>query len=414
MRQFSVAFSVALGSILGNKLRAGLTMLGMIIGVAAVVALLAVGKGTQEGISAQIRSVGTNVVFITPGAARTGGVRGAAGSQNSLTFEDAVAIQDADFANIVAVVPERTINVQAVAGLQNASTRVTGSTPEYQDARNVAVATGTFFDQDQFDGAESVIVLGATTATNLFPNGDAIGQTVGLSTNSQRISARVIGVLQAKGGSGFGNADDVILTPLTTMLRKLGATRTARGEQSVSQIDLQLIDEAAETRAQATSDVTGLLLARHRVSSADFQLQSQEDLIATITQVSGTFTLYMVAVAGISLVVGGIGIMNIMTVSVTQRTREIGLRKAIGATRNEILLQFLVEAMLVSMLGGALGIAIGGGGAILFTSGASRAIVTLDSIVLAFGVSVGIGLFFGIYPAAQAAQLNPIDALRYE
>jgi putative ABC transport system permease protein len=414
MRQLSVALGVATGSILSNKLRAGLTMLGMIIGVAAVVALLAVGKGTQEGISAQIRSIGTNVVFITPGAARQAGVAQARGSQNSLTYEDAQAIQDADFAGIDAVVPERTTNIQAVAGDQNSSTRITGTTPEYSEARNAKIDTGTFFDQSNVDNADSVVVLGPVTASDLFPNGDAIGQTIALSTNNQRITARVIGILQSKGGSGLGNSDDIILAPITTVMRKLGVTRTPRGEESISQITLELVDEAADTRAQATNDVTTLLLARHRVAQPDFQLQSQEDLITTITQVSGTFTLYMVAVAGISLVVGGIGIMNIMTVSVTQRTREIGLRKAIGATRNEILLQFLVEALMVSMLGGAIGILIGGGGAMAFTSGASRAIVTLDSILLAFGVSVGIGLFFGIYPAAQASNLNPIDALRYE
>jgi putative ABC transport system permease protein len=405
---------VALRALGSNKLRAVLTMLGMVIGVGAVIALMSIGQGMQAGVTSRISSLGSNLLFVTPGATTSGGVRTQAGSASTLTAEDAEAIAEA-VPQVSRVAPEASTRAQVVANGQNANTQVTGVTPDYQQVRNWELAQGEFITAEQVTARSLVAVLGATTAQNLFGDSDPIGQTLRVNNTT----LRVVGVLQAKGSGGMGNSDDVIFVPLTTAQTRLNRAQTASGGRTVSQINVQLVDESSATSDAAVAAIGELLLERHRKAEADFTVRSQEDLLATSTAVSGFITLFLGAVAGISLVVGGIGIMNIMLVSVTERTREIGIRKAIGARRSDILSQFLIEATVVSLVGGAIGIILGAGGSRLLDGinlggQAVETVVASGSIVLAFTVSVLIGLFFGVYPAVKASRLNPIQALRYE
>jgi putative ABC transport system permease protein len=410
---------VALRALTANKLRAVLTMLGMIIGVGAVIALMSIGRGMQASITAQISGLGTNLLFVTPGAQTQGGVRTQAGTAPTLTAQDADAIlSSGQVPEAAAVAPEATSNAQVVAGGQNVYTRLDGVTPDFLGVRNFQVAEGDFITQDNLTAHSLVAVLGATTAQNLFPDSDPVGQTIRVN----QVTLRVVGVLQAKGTQAAGNQDDVIYVPLTTAQTRLTRNRTANGGQTVSQINVQLVDANQSTSDAAVQHIGDLLRTRHKVAQDDFTIRSQEDLLATANQITGFITVFLGAVAGISLVVGGIGIMNIMLVSVTERTREIGIRKAIGATRGNVLTQFLIEATVVSVLGGAIGILLGGGGSRLLNgihlggagSQAIQTVVSPDAILLAFSVSALIGLFFGIYPAMRASRLNPIEALRYE
>jgi putative ABC transport system permease protein len=413
---------VALRALSANKLRTTLTMLGIIIGVSAVIALMSIGRGAQAQVASSIQSLGTNLLFIRPGSTRDQGVRSGAGSAPTLTMEDSDAI--ATLPNVVAAAPELGTGAQMLANGQNTNSRVTGVTEDYALVRNAPVAEGDWISKAQVDSRSSVVVLGDSVAKQLFPESDPIGQTVRMSVGGRTgTNFRVIGVTQAKGGSGLGNADDQVYVPITTVMARLFAQRTARGAPNVSTINIQVASESAMD--DTVSQIGDLLRTRHKVAQDDFTVQSQQDFLNTSNQITGTFTLLLGAIAGISLVVGGIGIMNIMLVSVTERTREIGIRKAVGARRRDILTQFLVEAMVVSVLGGALGIAIGGGLSALISQvqvpgqgGATptnlQTQVGLDSVMLAFFVSAAIGLFFGIYPATRASGLNPIEALRYE
>jgi putative ABC transport system permease protein len=407
---------VALRALGANKLRAVLTMLGMVIGVGAVIALMSIGQGMQAGITSQISSLGTNLLFVTPGATTSGGVRTQAGSAPTLTAEDAQAIVDSgEVPQVAAVAPEVSTRAQVVANGKNTNTQVTGVTPDYLGVRNWTLAEGDFIGDEQVTSKGLVAVLGATTAQNLFGDGDPLGQTVRVNN----VNLKVVGVLQAKGSGGFGNSDDVIFVPLTTAQTRLSRTQTASGGKTVSQINVQLVDQSDGTSSAAVSEITALLQERHRTTEPDFTVRSQEDLLATASSISGFVTIFLGSVAGISLVVGGIGIMNIMLVSVTERTREIGIRKAIGARRRDILAQFMIEAVVVSVVGGALGILIGAGGSRLLDGirlggQAIQTVVATSSIAMAFTVSAAIGLFFGVYPAVKASQLNPIQALRYE
>ncbi|HVG96481.1 MAG TPA: ABC transporter permease [Chloroflexota bacterium] len=410
---------VALRALGANKLRAALTMLGMIIGVGAVIALMSIGQGVQASVTSQIKGLGSNLLFVTPGATTSGGVRAQAGSAPTLTSEDADAIVDSgQVPQAVAVAPEAGNFGQVVANGQNTFTRLNGVTPDFLGVRNFSVAEGEFFSPEQISSRSLVAVLGATSRQNLFAESDAIGQTVRVNN----VNLRVIGVMASKGAQAQGNQDDVIYVPLSTMQTRLNRNRTARGGQTVQTINVQLADDQDETRVAAVQSIGELLRERHRVAEDDFTIRSQDDLLQTANQIAGFITIFLGSVAGISLLVGGIGIMNIMLVSVTERTREIGIRKAIGAKRSDILTQFLIEATVVSVVGGAIGILIGAGGSRLLNGlrlggpGAQpiQTVVSPDAILLAFTVSALIGLFFGVYPAVKASRLNPIEALRYE
>ncbi|MFN8474600.1 MAG: ABC transporter permease [Anaerolineae bacterium] len=404
---------IAFDSLQSNKLRAILTMLGIIIGVAAVILMVGIGRGAQASVENQIRSIGTNVMFITPGSSNQGGVRTAAGSAQTLTYADATAL--ASVPGVAAVAPEYDNRAQVVYQGNNVNTRVAGVTPEYTSVRNMNVANGAFIDAAQVQGSSAVVVLGANVAQNLFPAVDPVGQSVRI--NNQTF--RVIGVMEAKGGSGFGSQDDQVFIPITTATLRLFQPTQYRGSKVVSTINLQAASEdQVKTVQQAVTDT---LRERHNLTTADndFSILSQEDILQTASTVTGVFTILLGSIAGISLLVGGIGIMNIMLVSVTERTKEIGLRKAIGARKRDIMAQFLTEAAVLSVVGGLIGVTIAFiagsalGGINLGTFKLSPSI-GLDSVLLATMFSLGVGIFFGAYPANRAANLRPIEALRYE
>ncbi|MCL4465434.1 MAG: ABC transporter permease [Chloroflexi bacterium] len=406
------SLKMALRSLSANKMRAALTMLGMIIGVSAVIALMAIGQGATASVTSQIQGMGTNLLFVSPGAARQGGFSFGAGSAPTLTLEDAQAIAS-NVPSVVGVAPQANSRAQVVAGPNNTTTSILGTTPSYQDVRNFHVASGDFFTQANVDSRSRVALLGSTTAQTLFGDADPIGQEIKIN----RVSFKVIGVMETKGSQAAGNQDDVVIVPVTTLLQRLTRQRTSRGGLVVQQVNVQVADQQLMT--QAVDDIGNLLRDRHRVTEDDFTIRSQEDMLSTLETVTQTMTLLLGAIAGISLIVGGIGIMNIMLVSVTERTREIGIRKAIGAKQSDILIQFIIEAMVVSVIGGLMGILVGVGlseVASRFDLGGQQLhpVVAQEAVLLAFGVSAAIGLFFGIYPASRAAALNPIEALRYE
>jgi len=415
------SFRVAMASLVANKMRSALTMLGIIIGVGAVITLMSVGRGAQAMVTDQIRSMGTNLLFVMPGAARgEGGARQGAGTAPTLTYEDALALAEPGaIPEVAAVAPEMSSFAQVIAGGNNVNTRVSGVTPEYEDVRNFHPAEGGFITKQHVDARSTVAVLGSNVAATLFPGQSAVDQQVSLGFGNRRIRFRVIGVLESKGAQAMGNQDDIVLIPITTLQSRVMAQRTARGGHNVSTINVQLVSDDPQVMSSAVQNIGNLLRERHRVVEDDFTIMSQQDMLATANQIMGVMTLLLGSIAGISLVVGGIGIMNIMLVSVTERTREIGIRKAVGAKRRDILVQFLVESVVVSVVGGAVGILVGTGLSRLISSldlGGQRmqTLVSPDAILLAFGVSTAIGIFFGIYPASRAARLNPIDALRYE
>jgi putative ABC transport system permease protein len=399
---------IALATLSANKVRTVLTALGVIIGVASVVALLAIGSGTQEQIAERITRNGANLLTVRAEGAAGGGAA-------KLTLEDAQALSDpATVPDAAQVSPEYNSIAAVVAGPESQTTIIIGVTPAYMTIHNNKLALGSFIDDSQSNS--QVAVLGAQVAEDLFGEGaDPVGQTVRIKGQSYR----VIGVLETKGGGAFSFDDDAVLVPLEVAQRKLfgGRVAGAGGKAAVSSIVVQARDKDSIDRAKA--QIENLLRDRHRLPAGggadDFVVSNQQDLINTLTETSRTMTLYLGAIAAISLIVGGIGIMNIMLVSVRERTREIGLRKAIGARERDILAQFLIEALLLSTSGGVIGLVIGVLIAVFANeTGQSRALVSPESVVLAVGFAMAVGLFFGIEPARRAARLDPIEALRYE
>ncbi len=391
-----------------NKVRTGLTMLGIIIGIASVIAMISIGQGAQGSIQASIQSIGSNLLIVMPGAQRTPGVQVSTGrgASRSLKAEDATAIAQS-VAGVKAVAPELSGRYQVTAKGTNTNTSVDGVTAAYPDVRNVAIDLGTFISDQNDKSLSRVAVLGPTARDDLFGVGvDPTGQVIRI----KGMQFNVIGVTKTKGGSGFGSQDDMIFIPLVT------AQKFLAGADYVSTVSVQA--SSADIMTQIQSDITDLLLVRHKISdptAADFNVMNQADIVATASSVTGTFTMLLAAIAGISLLVGGIGIMNMMLTTVTERTKEIGLRKAIGAKSKDINLQFLIEAVAMTFIGGVIGVGLGWGvGYIVSSLGIIQTSISLMSVFLAFGVSAGIGIIFGYYPARRASKLNPIEALRFE
>ena len=397
---------IALDGLRANKMRSILTMLGIIIGVGAVIAMVSIGMGVREKVQKSIASLGSNLLIVMPGATAPSGVRVAAGSTTTMTYKDAQAIAR-EIAGVSMVAPMVQRQYQAVYGGKNWITTMQGTTPEFLDVRNFELAEGNFISQRDLDTRDRVAVLGSTVVENLFGEMNPIGQTIRINKST----FRVIGVLAPKGQSAGGqDQDDLIVVPLTTAQeRMLGITH-------IQSISVQA--ESQEVLDQVQQDICTLLRVRHRLQPGvadDFSVRNLAAVMATAEETTGTITLLLGNTAAISLLVGGIGIMNIMLVSVTERTREIGVRKALGATFANILLQFLIEAIVIGVTGGMIGVALGlGASYIISTVFGWATVVSVGTILLAFSFSVAIGLFFGLYPARKAALLDPIDALRYE
>ena len=411
MKKLMMVLRIAVTALTVHKMRSILTMLGIVIGVAAVIALVAVGQGAQAQVLNQFESLGSNLLTVS--AQQSFGFRpgGQVESTSELTMDDVEAIEAlADKVSTVA--PVYSTSATATYGGNTTSTSITGATEAYATVRNQGVSLGRFITTADNDKSSMVVVLGSTVVEDLF--GSTSVNPVGETVRINRQNYEVIGVLTSKGSSGgASNQDNVIMMPLRTAQLKLGGA----GTDTVSTINLQASSSDEMDVAQA--QVTAILRAKHGLAAGaddDFQVRNQEDLISSVEETSGTFTTLLGSIAAISLLVGGIGIMNIMLVSVTERTREVGLRKAVGAKRGDILIQFLAEAIVISALGGLIGVVLGVGGAQVIAPllGSSSAVVTGQSIVLAVAVSLAIGVFFGLYPANRAAALNPIQALRYE
>ena len=396
-------------ALLGNKVRSGLTVLGIVIGISSVISMLAIGNGSQASIESNIQSIGSNLLVVMPGSQRRigGDINAGRGSAKTLILADATAIGDS-VSNIKAVAPEVSSRYQVSAkGGSNTNIEVVGTTAQYSEVKNVTIDSGRFIGEQDIKSNSKVVVIGSSVNSDLFASSsNPIGQIIRI----KQMEFTVIGVTTAKGGSGMNSSDNMVYIPIST------AQKFLSGSDYVSTINVSVSNSDSMTTAQ--NDVTSLLLERHKISDsskADFSIMNQADILSSASSITGTLTALLGAIAGISLVVGGIGIMNMMLMTVTERTREIGLRKAIGAKRKDVRTQFLVEAIILTMFSGVIGILLGCFISWLVSTFASfQTSVTLSSVLLAFSTSTIIGIIFGYYPARHASSLNPIDALRYE
>jgi len=396
----------ALRSIARNKMRSLLTMLGVIIGVGAVIALMALGRGSQADIQTQIAGLGTNLLIIHPTSSQTAGVRAGSGTLNTLTMDD-VSLLDANAGLLREVSPVIRVQEQVIAGNSNWNTQINGVSVSYRTIRNHVMESGDFFTERDVKTRNKVAVLGKTVANELFPGQDPVGVQIRI----RNVPFTVIGVMQSKGQSSMGqDQDDIILSPWSTVLYRLSDGKTVRTIMASAVSETQMEEAKTEIRA--------LLREAHRVPTGGddgFDIRDQSEINEMLTKITGTLTMLLSAIAGVSLLVGGIGIMNIMLVSVTERTREIGIRMAVGARPGDILLQFLIEAMILSLIGGIIGILVGVGGAGLLGKLMGTAIMVSPLVIFgSVAFTAAVGIFFGFYPARKASRLNPIDALRYE
>ena len=402
---YKEGFLMAWSSLIANKMRSLLTMLGIIIGVAAVIALVSIGYGVRQQITESISSLGSNLLMVYPGAPRTPGVRPVAGANKTIKLSDYEAISKMD--SVQAASPVAANSYLTVYMSKNWTTTVNGANADFQYVNNWTMKSGRFITDSQIERRERVAVIGATVAKNLFGNEDPIGKDIRIHKNSFKI----VGVLDEKGSGAMGNdQDDVIVVPYTTMMERV------MGVDYLRMIYIQAKEGQDLERVQA--DIENILRVRHGIKNPDlddFNVNNMASIMKAVEENTATMTLFLGAVAAISLLVGGIGIMNIMLVSVTERTREIGVRKALGATYRTIITQFLIEAIVISLVGGAIGIVVGiGASQLIATIAKLKTVVTTGPILLSFGFSMSIGLVFGLYPARKAAKLNPIDALHYE
>jgi putative ABC transport system permease protein len=400
--------STAFEALMLNKMRTALASLGIVIGIGAVIAMVSLGQSSQKAVEMQIQSLGSNLITVMPGSQMTGGVRGAAGASTSLTYDDAKAIEVSnEVTSVASVSPEISRRAQVIAGRNNTNTQILGATPAYAEVRQLFLTSGRFITQQDVDNMGKVAVIGPQVVSVLFGEGsDPVGQTLRING----ISLKIVGITASKGGSGFMNQDDVVFVPLTTAQKQLF------GIDYATSISVAAKSEAVMN--QARNEVGYLLLHRHKLTDpaqADFSIISQEDVLGAASQIANTFTTLLAGIAMISLLVGGIGIMNIMLVTVVERTREIGLRKSLGARKKDIIVQFLIESSILTFVGGILGVAVGISIAVVAAKFINLPFsLSLPVVLLSIGVSCGIGMIFGLYPARKAANLSPIDALRFE